>query len=144
MQFFIVSGGQKKDTYWEKKGHVSEMKYRMSYFDSTEILKKEGGSSWQTAASLPTSRYGLRGVSLPNGHFMVSGEDCLTSSTFYDTKWCIIGGGNQKNDEPVGLKDVLDYDPEADKWTKVGEMAHARYLHGMSLVPKETADYCVG
>ena len=43
-----------------------------------------------------------------------------------------------------GLKDVLDYDPDADKWTKVGEMAHARYLHGMSLVPKETADYCVG
>ena len=42
-----------------------------------------------------------------------------------------------------GLKDVLDYDPDADKWTKVGEMAHARYLHGMSLVPEETADYCV-
>ena len=42
---------------------------------STEILKKEGGTSWQTAASLPSSRGGLRGVSLPNGHFMVSGED---------------------------------------------------------------------
>ena len=38
---------------------------------------------------------------------------------------------------------MLDYDPEADKWTKVGEMANARYYHGMSLVPKETADYCV-
>ena len=54
----------------------------------------------------------------------------------------MIAGG-RKNGEPVGLKDVLDYDPEADKWTKVGEMAHARYLHGMSLVPKETVDYCV-
>ena len=42
------------------------------------------------------------------------------------------------------LADVLDYDLDADKWTKVGEMADARYLHGMSLVPKETADYCVG
>ena len=41
------------------------------------------------------------------------------------------------------LADVLDYDPDADKWTKVGEMATARYLHGMSLVPKETADFCV-
>ena len=39
---------------------------------------------------------------------------------------------------------MLDYDPDADKWTMVGEMAHARYLHGMSLVPNETADYCVG
>ena len=40
-------------------------------------------------------------------------------------------------------KDVLDYNPDADRWKKVGEMAHARGLHGMSLVPKETADYCV-
>ena len=54
-----------------------------------------------------------------------------------------MAGGDQKNDEPIGLKDVLDYDPDADKWTKVGEMANARYLHGMSLVPKETADHCV-
>ena len=41
------------------------------------------------------------------------------------------------------LTDVLDYDPDADKWTKVGQLAKARYYHGMSLVPKETADYCV-
>ena len=39
--------------------------------------------------------------------------------------------------------DVLDYDPDANKWTKVGQLAKARYYHGMSLVPKETADYCV-
>ena len=41
----------------------------------------------------------------------------------------------------------MDFDPNANdghgKWTKVGEMAHGRYFHGMSLVPKETADYCV-
>ena len=42
-----------------------------------------------------------------------------------------------------GLADVLDYNPDADKWTKVGEMAKARSFHGMSLVPAETADYCV-
>ena len=41
------------------------------------------------------------------------------------------------------LADVLDYDPAADKWIKVGEMAQARYSHGMSLVPRETADFCV-
>ena len=39
--------------------------------------------------------------------------------------------------------EVLDYDPDADKWTKVGELATPRYYHGMSLVPKETANYCV-
>ena len=72
---------------------------------------------------------------------MVSGEDYATSSMLQDTSWCIITGGVEKYNGN-GLKDVLDYDPDADKWTKVGEMAHARYLHGMSLVPKDTADYC--
>ena len=67
MQFYIVSGGHPKGS-WGQPGNM----------DSTEILKKEGGASWQPAASLPTSRFGLRGVSLPNGHFMVSGEDYLT------------------------------------------------------------------
>ena len=70
---------------------------------------------------------------------------CYTSSNT-DTSLCINTGGDPiyQRDIPKGLKDVLDYDPDADKWTKVGEMANARYLHGMSLVPKETADYCVG
>ena len=58
-------------------------------------------------------------------------------------KRCIIfqsftGGHGGKN-----LGDVLDYDPDADKWTKVGQLAQARQGHGMSLVSKETADYCV-
>ena len=39
--------------------------------------------------------------------------------------------------------DVLDYDPDEDKWTKVGQLAKGRNSHGMSLVPMETADYCV-
>ena len=58
MQFYIVSGG-----FGRGVG-----------IGLTEILKKEGGTSWQRAASLPSGRNGLRGVSLPNGHFMVSGE----------------------------------------------------------------------
>ena len=41
------------------------------------------------------------------------------------------------------MTEVLDYDPDADKWTKVGEMAKGRASHGMSLVPAETAEYCV-
>ena len=132
MQSYIVSGGY--------PGHA-----RNIAMVSTEILKKEGGSSWQTVASLPSGRWGLRGVSLPNGHFMVSGEDCSIPSMFYDT--CYTGGIDQNmhvSPHPNNkYKDVLDYDPDADKWTKVGETAQGRYLHGMSLVPKETADYCV-
>ena len=57
-----------------------------------------------------------------------------------------MGLGDAKKIEVVkgnGLSDVLDYDPDADKWTKVGQLAQARYSHGISLVPRETADYCV-
>ena len=70
IQFYMVTGGM--DRWWKDSS-------------TTEILKKEGGTSWQTAASLPSARGCLRGVSLPNGHFMVSGEDSSISSVFYDT-----------------------------------------------------------
>ena len=64
MQFYIVSGG-----YSNTPGRL------LASTDRTEILMKEGGTSWQTAASLPSGRWGFSGVSLPNGHFMVSGDD---------------------------------------------------------------------
>ena len=50
-----------------------------------------------------------------------------------------VGYGKEHNE-------VLIYDPEEGhrgKWTIVGKLAKARYHHGMSIVPKETADYCV-
>ena len=61
MQVYIVSGG------W-----VSN-----STFATTETLQKDGGISWQSVADLPTSRgraY-LRGVGLPEGRFIVTGEE---------------------------------------------------------------------
>ena len=66
MQFYIVSGGRGLTTRTEDR------RYTMA---STEVLKKDGGTSWQTVASLPFTRENFVGVSLPNGHFMVSGED---------------------------------------------------------------------
>ena len=53
-----------------------------------------------------------------------------------------ITGGNVYG-KSKKFAEVLDYDPDADKWTKVGQLAKARQGHGMSLVPKETVDYCV-
>ena len=70
MQYYIVTGGS---------GGRS-----LGYYASTEILKKEGGTSWQTAASLPSARLSLSGVSLSNGHFMVAGEDCSIPFIFND------------------------------------------------------------
>ena len=50
----------------------------------------------------------------------------------------ILGGSHGSNI----LADVLEYDPEAIQWTKVGELADARTGHAVSLVPKEIVDYC--
>ena len=41
---------------------------------STEIMLKEGGTAWQQVADLPSARYGLRGVGLDNGKFLVTGQ----------------------------------------------------------------------
>ena len=65
LQFYIVTGG---------------FDNRLKRLASTEILRKNGGTSWSTVASLPTPRNGITGVSLPDGHFLVSGEDILSST----------------------------------------------------------------
>ena len=38
--------------------------------------------------------------------------------------------------------DVLKYDPEADEWSSVGQLAIGQYYHAMSKVPLSTSDYC--
>ena len=57
MQVYIVSGG-----------------YNSGSVASTETLEKNGGSAWQLVASLPSARYGVRGIGLDNGRFMVTGQ----------------------------------------------------------------------
>ena len=44
---------------------------------STEILEKDGGTEWQEGASLPSARFGVRGLGLDGGRFIVTGE-CWT------------------------------------------------------------------
>ena len=58
IQFYMVTGGMNRS--WKDIG-------------TTEILKKEGGTSWQTAASLPSARHAPKGITLPNGKFLVTG-----------------------------------------------------------------------
>ena len=45
-----------------------------AYLASTETLEKDGGTAWQLVASLPSARYGVRGLGLDNGRFMVTGQ----------------------------------------------------------------------
>ena len=52
-------------------------------------------------------------------------------------------GGEIAHKEPIG--DILIYDSSQDKWTKTGELCHARANHAMSLVPTalEIEDECI-
>ena len=135
MQFYIVTGGV----------------VRSGVFTSdTEILRTNGGTKWHQVASLPSPRTSA-GVSLPNGNFMISGERWRITKPphifififivyVYNTFhiYYIIGGYNGNY-----YSEVMIYDSGKDKWTTVGKFARSRSGHTMSLVPKETANYCV-
>ena len=128
---------------WVNGRHQSIIADGVHFLASTEILKKNGGTSWVTVASLPKSRRHFSGVTLPNGHFIVSGEGYLHYYALLRTSILfIIAGGYAHHPKDPRLSDVLKYDPEADKWIKVGDLDSARDSHAMSLVPKETADHC--
>ena len=59
MQVYIVSGG------WDlNNGPLA----------STETLEKDGGTAWQLVASLPEARFGVRGLGLDRGRFIVTGQ----------------------------------------------------------------------
>ena len=51
--------------------------YGGEILSSTEILVKDGGTSWKSVAELPYKARSLRGVSLDNGFFIVTGEKIL-------------------------------------------------------------------
>ena len=61
MQVYIVTGGWNNDY--------------MDGMADTEILLKDGGTSWGLAPGLPSARHYFKGISLPNGRFMVIGEE---------------------------------------------------------------------
>ena len=73
----------------------------------------------------------------------VSDSKCLTSFILIII-FLIITGGKVGNKVNKGyFADVLKYDPKADQWTKVGQLAKARDMHAISLMPKKIVDYCV-
>ena len=64
----------------------------------------------------------------------------MSDDSFILNVLIFITGGKALAGE--AFADVIDYDPDENKWTKVGQLAMDRYKHGMSIVPKETVDYC--
>ena len=51
----------------------------------------------------------------------------------------ILGGSHGQNI----MADVLEYDDQTPKWTKVGELAVARTGHAVGLVPGYMAPYYI-
>ena len=125
MQVYIVTGG-----------------YGNSFMESsTETLEKDGGSAWKLVASLPSFRWGVRGLGLDHGRFMVTGE-CWTMLYHHNiTPVCTAGGQDYAWNY---FTDVLIYNSEDDEWTTVDHLSTARGWHGMSLVPaNNTVDFCL-
>ena len=52
-----------------------------------------------------------------------------------------MAGGKLKGSEYS--KDILMYDGNEDKWSKVGDLCHGRAYHAMSLVPAEVDEECI-
>ena len=86
------------------------------YFSrSTEVLPLPGGR-WREVADLPSTTWGLRGVSL-QGVLHVTGGDTTDGGT----------GGESP--------DILAWDPVAEEWALAGQMLEARYQHGVTKIP---------
>ena len=116
--------------------------YRYIDLASTETLEKDGGSAWQEVASLPSFRWGVRGLGLDSGRFIVTGE-CWTMPMLYHhniTPGCTAGGQDYAWNY---FTDVLIYNSEDDEWTIVDHLSAARGWHGMSLVPANIEDHCL-
>ena len=51
--------------------------------------------------------------------------------------------GGQTEENKKSTRDILVYDANKDKWTKVGDLCQARGHHAMSLVPAVVEDECI-
>ena len=56
---------------------------------------------------------------------------------------CSITGGRGPGDNIEGRTDVLIYDGNQNKWSKVGDLCHARFAHAMSFVSGDIVDDCI-
>ena len=60
---------------------------------TTETLLKSGGTAWQPAASLPSPSRDIAGISLNNGHFLVTGSHGVYKSFISSKSYSLYQGG---------------------------------------------------
>ena len=61
---------------------------------------------------------------------------------FYDFKFVIFGGGCLGDSDDTALTAIVSFDPDTQKWSKIGEMNQARQGHNMIRYPD--AVYVIG
>ena len=118
MQVYLVTGGQTLGRFYE-------------VLDSTELLVA-GAATWLTAGTLPSHRFGLRGVTL-NNKIIMTGQpssipgDCLQSIQPFV-------GGRFSSSSWAATEDVLMFDAGTAQWRRVGAMEERRGFHALSRV----------
>ena len=97
-----------------------------NYFDSTEIYND---NVWRTiTAKLPTPLRGLR-VATINNRVLSFGNSLFLMKCTYK-RYFSTGGqysGGYK-------KDILEFIPETESWTLIGEMKESKKYHALSVV----------
>ena len=89
--------------------------------DTTEVMDYASGGPWRYAGALPSARQGLTGSSIDGVLFVSGGHD-----------------GSYQNA-------ILQWDPVSETWKSAGNIATARYRHGMATVPQSAvAHHCPG
>ena len=117
----MVAGGNKGGSGWS------------GYLSSTEILV-EGDSSWTTVGAVtPGVRRGPSIVSLNNRVFMFG----INIKMFLELLMNYIIGGDGNLPQFI-----LEFNKDTLDWTIIGEKGLG-WMGGASLVPLETADYCL-
>ena len=56
---------------------------------------------------------------------------------------CMIYVGGSLRLYEKSIREILMYDGNEDKWTKVGDLCRGRANHAMSLVPAALEDECI-
>ena len=115
-----------------------------TYLDSTEILVAES-KKWRFSGKLPTSRWGLRGVSI-NNKIIIAGQ-CnnikLKSLLYFLIIHDIKGGNSGSSKKGTPLNEVLEFRPQYEDWRQVSRLKYARRDHAMSVLKSFDKGRCV-
>ena len=115
-----------------------------TYLDSTEILVAES-KKWRFSGKLPTSRWGLRGVSI-NNKIIIAGQ-CnnikLKSLLYFLIIHDIKGGNSGSSKKGTPLNEVLEFRPQSEDWRQVSRLKFARRDHAMSVLKSFDKGRCV-